>query len=65
MTTPILPKGKERRCWNCGNSMGFIEDKFYDRRDTCGDRQCEREARDEDAAEQASAHEQLDRDMGW
>lgn len=62
MTTPA---GKERHCFNCGASMGFIENKYYDRRDTCGKRECEREARNEAYAEREEAHEQLDRDMGW
>lgn len=59
------PNGKDRYCFNCGTSIGFIEDRFYDKRDTCGARQCERESRDDEAAEYADAHEQLDRDMGW
>lgn len=58
-------KGSERHCANCGASMGFIENRHYDRRDTCGARECEREARDEQAAERADAHEQLDRNNGW
>jgi hypothetical protein len=58
-------KAKLRHCWNCGASMGLIEDRHYDRRDTCGQNACEREARDERAAERSEAHEQLDRDRGW
>jgi len=45
--------------------MGVIEDKYYDRSDTCGKRECEREARDQARAERDEAHEKLDRDMGW
>jgi len=56
---------KERFCANCGDSLGHIESRHYDRRDTCGKLACEREARDEIAAERADAHEQLDRDGGW
>lgn len=56
---------KMRHCFNCGAEMGVIEDKHYDRRDTCGARECEREARYEAEAERSEAHEQLDRDMGW
>jgi hypothetical protein len=59
------PKGKIRHCPNCGAGMGFIEDRYYDRRDTCGSRECEREARNDAYAEREEAHEQLDRDMGW
>lgn len=59
-----LPKGKERFCWVCGESMGFVENRYYDRRDTCGARECNREARDAEAVERREAHEQLDRDRG-
>lgn len=38
--------GKIRYCWVCGADMGFIENRYFDRLDTCGDRECEREARD-------------------
>ena len=59
--------GKERFCFNCGESLGFIENKYWDSRDraTCGKRECEREARYEEEAEREEAHEQLDRDNGW
>lgn len=58
-------KGKVRHCWNCGADMGFIEDRYFDRMDTCGARECEREARDQFAAERDEAHQRLDEDMGW
>jgi len=58
-------KSKERFCPYCGASMGIIEDCYYDRRDTCGERECARWARDEEQEERNNAHEQLDRDMGW
>ena len=35
-------KSRERHCWNCGASMGVIEDKFYDSRDVCGKSECNR-----------------------
>lgn len=59
------PKSRERFCWNCGNSLGVIEDRYYDRGDTCGNAECNREARNQAYAERDEAHEQLDRDMGW
>ncbi len=59
------PKAKMRYCWNCGEEMGVIENKFYDSRDTCGKAECNREASHAFAAERDEAHEQLDRDMGW
>lgn len=63
---PAKPsKGKTRSCWNCGADMGWIEDKYYDRTDTCGARECEREAGYLRDAERSEAHERLDRDMGW
>lgn len=58
-------EGKVRHCWNCGADMGFIENRYYDRRDTCGSPACEREARDQEQADRDEAHEQLDRDRGW
>lgn len=45
--------------------MGFIEDRFYDRRDTCGRRECDLNAREQDRAERDDAHDKLDRDMDW
>jgi len=56
---------KMRHCWNCGAEMGVIENRYYDRGDTCGQMECEREARNAAQAEREEAHEQLDRDMGW
>lgn len=54
-----------RHCCVCGDELGVIEDKHYDRNDTCGKQACEREMRDAEAAERFDAHERLDRDMGW
>lgn len=59
------PAGKVRHCFNCGADMGFIEDRYYDRLDPCGARECERAARDAHAEERDEAHDRLDRDMGW
>lgn len=56
---------KMRHCFFCGAELGVIESRNYDRRDTCGARECEREARDNAIAERDVAHEQLDRDNGW
>ena len=54
---------KIRHCFNCGKQ---IEDSaYYDRLDTCGDRECDRAARDAAIQERDEAHEQLDRDLGW
>jgi hypothetical protein len=55
---------KRATCWNCGADMGPWT-KFSDRNDTCGERECERAARNADCAERDEAHEQLDRDLGW
>ena len=62
---PKARKARERHCWFCGASMGIIEDRHYDRGDTCGKLECDRAARDAQAAEREEAHERLDRDMGW
>ena len=45
--------------------MGVIEDKYYERNDTCGRIECVREATYAAEAERSEAHEQLDRDRGW
>ena len=60
-----MPLGKVRHCWNCGADMGFIENRYYDRGDTCESPECNRAARDAEQAERDEAHEQLDRDNGW
>jgi hypothetical protein len=54
---------KMRYCFNCGEELGAYAD--YDRLDTCGKRECEREARAIREEERQHAHDQLDRDMGW
>lgn len=59
------PKAKERFCWYCGQSMGLIENRYYDRGDTCGHHECERAARDAQQQERDEAHDQLDADTGW
>ncbi len=56
---------KMRFCWNCGAELGEIEDRFYDKSDTCGSIECNRQARDAEAAERFEAHEQLDQERGW
>ncbi|MDB5612089.1 MAG: hypothetical protein JWP25_8989 [Bradyrhizobium sp.] len=56
---------KMRFCCNCGAGLGVYADRDYDRRDTCGAQECEREMRQQDIAERDEAHEQLDRDLGW
>ena len=57
--------GRERFCWFCGDSLGVIEDRHYDRTDTCAKRECVRESYDQERAERDDAHEHLDRDRGW
>jgi len=53
---------KERFCPNCGDSMGFLD--YVDRFDTCGKRECEREARYEMQAEREDLHRELDERLG-
>jgi hypothetical protein len=55
--------GKLRHCWNCGDEMGVIEDRYYDRMDTCGKRECERAARYARESERAEAHRSVDEDF--
>lgn len=59
------PTAKERHCWYCGASMGMIENRHYDRGDTCGKSACERGARDAERYERDAEHEALDADRGW
>ena len=56
---------KERFCFNCGESMGFIEDRYYDRRDCCGKRECARVDQEMYREEREEAHRDLDERMGW
>ena len=55
----------ETYCWYCGDSLGIVDGRSFYRRGTCGRRECEDAARDEDRMERAEAHEDLDRRMGW
>lgn len=52
--------GKIRHCWYCGADMGFIENRYYDRGDTCGKQECDRAARDAHAEEREEAHDRVD-----
>jgi hypothetical protein len=56
---------KMRYCWYCGDELGVIENKHYDRMDTCGKTECERARRQADQDEHDELHEKLDRDLGW
>ena len=56
---------KISQCEYCGDDIGGEVDKWPGEVVTCGKRECERWARDEQLAEHEEAHEQLDRDMGW
>ena len=58
-----MGKIKMLHCFNCGAELD--EYAYYDRINTCGKQDCEREARDARAAEREEAHERLDRDRGW
>ena len=55
---------KMQYCDFCGDELGHGPRHFRERL-TCGKRECERWARDDEAQERDQAHEQLDRDMGW
>ena len=64
MTVIVSKKftAKTRHCWNCGADMGMIEDRHYDRTDTCGAQGCERALRDQLASERQDRHDEIDRD---
>ena len=51
-------------CAYCGAEMGvYIQARAQ--QDTCGKRECERWAQEQDQQMRDAAHEELDRDMGW
>lgn len=56
---------RERFCFICRDSLGVVADRFHDRHDTCGKRECEREVQDMWRERREDAHRQLDEDMGW
>ena len=59
MTTKI------RYCWHCGESMGEIDSCYYDSRDVCGKRECNRAVQDAYREEREEAHRDLDERMGY
>jgi hypothetical protein len=60
-----MTEAKMRHCWFCGAELGVLSRKEWEFGDTCGQSECEREARYQREIERAEAHEQLDRDRGW
>ena len=58
-----MGKMRMQHCFNCGAEIGVYTD--HEPLDTCGKRECEREARNQTEMERADAHERLDDDMGW
>ena len=56
---------KIKHCENCGADLGGPVDKWPGDFITCGERECEREARTQQAMERAEAHERLDDDLGY
>ena len=56
---------KERFCWACGESIGLIDSRYYDRLDTCGKLSCQREEREAHREEREQAHRDLDERMGY
>ena len=51
-------------CDYCGDTID-VRERYGNELVTCGKRECERWARNQEMAEREEAHEQLDRDMGW
>ena len=56
---------KVSHCENCGADLGGPVERYANEMVTCGARECEREARDQEVMQRDAAHEQLDRDMGY
>ncbi len=50
-------------CFYCGAKLGIYS--CSDPLQTCGERECDRAARDEAQAEREEAHAALDRANGW
>ena len=64
METEMDKVKRKRRhyCFYCGKDIGEWDRRYCDPLDTCGEQECDREARNAVAQERAEAHEQLDRD---
>jgi hypothetical protein len=60
----MIKTPKMQHCDFCGTEVGVFEREFRERI-TCGARECERWARDDEAEERRQAHEDLDHDRGW
>lgn len=52
---------KMQYCFNCGKELGIYE-KSYGEIDTCGERECERAAREYQAEVDADAEDRAERD---
>jgi hypothetical protein len=52
-----------RHCFFCGEEIGVYAD--HEPLDTCGKRECEREAQAAMREEREEAHRKLDDDRGW
>ena len=60
-----MPKnGSIQYCAYCGDEMG-VWNSFSTSYDTCGKRECDRDAKDCEEEERGRAHEELDMNMGW
>lgn len=53
-----MSTARMRHCFYCGEELGVFTSHDYDPLDTCGKRECEREAR-------AEAREQIEEDRDW
>jgi hypothetical protein len=54
---------RKQFCFNCGEPQGEFD--AYGEIVSCGKVECEREARNAQAAEREDAHRNLDESMGW
>lgn len=61
MTPDTKHPGKHRSCAYCGADMGFIEDRYYDRDDTCGLAECNREMGRGREIQRQKEHDEVDR----
>lgn len=56
---------KVSHCEYCGDDLGGAVDKWSGEIITCGKRECEQYAHEEQLAAREEAHDKLDHGMGW
>lgn len=60
-----MAEARMRHCAQCGAELGVIDRRYWMPGDTCGARDCERGAREDEYAQREQGHEDLDNANGW